>query len=248
MRLHKSVLADVNVLSRLLEEGADLLSALTVHSFVLGLGPLGHVDGEHVFRSVDILAEVVVVDLLGVSAVTVTASDQGEHLVTWRHQVQVFHDAQELLSRDVQLLRSVEVGKAWLEEDAVGNNVLVEGRHHLVHLLLLLVVENLFEFVSKGNFVTYSGSTGVLDDLCRVDLLREDDVEVVDKVTVVDKATSRRGLVLRDQVVGLLLSKVDSEGANASAELEREERLGFGCYGNLQRLLRRCPCGVCRSR
>ena len=248
MGLHKSVLADVDVLGRLLEEGAHLLGALAELGCFVGLGSLGHVDGEHVFRPVNVLAEVVVVDLLGVSAVTVTASDQGEHLIAWRHQVQVLHDAQELLGRDVLAVRSVEVGKARLEEDAVGSNVLVESRHHLVHGLLLFFVEHLFEFVSRVNFVTYSRGASVLDDLFRVDLFREDNVEVVDKVAVVDKATGRRSLVLLDQIVGLLLGKIDSKGADASAELEREERLGFGCYGNLQRLLRQCPCGVCRSR
>lgn len=119
MWLHKSVLCHINSLSRLLEEGADLFGADAELDSLVGLGTLGHVDGKHVFRSVNILAEVVVVDLLGVSAVTVTANDQVKHLVAGRHDVEVFHHAQELLGSDVLALRAVKVCEAGLQKDTV---------------------------------------------------------------------------------------------------------------------------------
>ena len=147
MRLHESVLSHVNSLSGLPEEGADLLGADTKLDSLVSLGALGHVHGEHVFRSINVLAEVVVVDLLGVSAVTVTANDQVKHIVAGRHDVKVFHHAQELLGSDVLALRAVKVCETGLQKDTVRHNMLVKGRHHLIHLLFLLFVEDLFEFV-----------------------------------------------------------------------------------------------------
>jgi hypothetical protein len=56
-----------------------------------------------------------VVDFLSVATITVTASNQIEQLITGRHNVEVFHDAEELLGSDVLTLGTVEVLEAGLE-------------------------------------------------------------------------------------------------------------------------------------
>ena len=153
MRLHEAVVDHINVPSLLLEEGGDLLWAHTDLLKLLRLRALGLVGGEHVLRTVHILAEVEVVDLLGVTAVAVAAGNEIKHFLAGRHNIERLHDAEELLCSDV-LLRAadttdagaVEVHEAGFEEDAVGDDVPVELRHHLNHLLLLLVREHLFEF------------------------------------------------------------------------------------------------------
>ena len=144
--LGESVAHNINSIRRISEESAHLLwsNANLLESF--GLWSLSLVLGEHILWSVDVLAEVEVVDLLSVSTVAVTASDQVENLLAGRHDVQVFHDAKELLGRDVLRLGTVEVLEAWLEEHSVADDVPVQCSHHLDHHVLLLVREHLFKF------------------------------------------------------------------------------------------------------
>ena len=99
--LHEAVVDHVQALSGLLEEGRNLLGAHTDLFELLGLGALRLVLREHVFGTVNILAEVEIVDLLSVAAVAVATSDEVEQLLTWRHDVESLHDAKELLSSDV---------------------------------------------------------------------------------------------------------------------------------------------------
>lgn len=49
-------------------------------------------------------------------------------------------------------LGAVEVLEAWLEEDAVSDDVLVQGSHVIDHHVLLIIIEDLFEIwrVRKG--------------------------------------------------------------------------------------------------
>ena len=145
MSLGESVVDNIDVGSVLTEEGALLLGADTDQGDLLGLGSLGNVLREHILGSVDIPTEVEVVDLLGVSAIAVTASDQIEQLLTGWHDVEVLHHTEELLGSDVLRLGAVEVLEAWLEEDAVGNDVTVESVHVVNHQVFFVIVENLFK-------------------------------------------------------------------------------------------------------
>ena len=101
MCLSETVVDHINGVGLLPEERAHLLGA---HADLLVVGAswfLGLVGGEHILRSVHVLAEVEVVDFFSVAAVAVTASNQIEHGVARRHDVEVFHYAEELLRGDV---------------------------------------------------------------------------------------------------------------------------------------------------
>jgi len=152
VRLTEPVVDNIDVMCGFSEVGADLLGADANSAVGLSLGSLGHVLGEHILGPVNILAEVEVVDFLGVATVAVTASNQIEHLVAGRHDVEVFHDTEELLGSDVLTLGAVEVLEARLEQDTVGHDMCVEGSHHLEHTLCLLFVKDLFEFGVKSKF------------------------------------------------------------------------------------------------
>ena len=101
MCLCETVIYHIDSFSGLTEERADLLGAHTNLLVVRASWAFGLVLGEHVFRSVHVLAEVEIVDFLSVAAVAVTANDQVEHGVAWRHDIQVFHYSQELLGSNV---------------------------------------------------------------------------------------------------------------------------------------------------
>jgi len=115
VRLSEPVVNNVDDFCVCFEKGADLLGADANSAVGLSFGSLGHVLGEHIFGPVNILAEVEVVDFLGVATVTITASNQIEQLVTGRHNVEVLHDTEELLGSDVLTLGTVEVLEAGLE-------------------------------------------------------------------------------------------------------------------------------------
>ena len=101
MRLCETVVDHIDGVSCLPEERADLLGA-HANLLVVGAGwAFGLVGREHVFRSIHVLAEVEIVDFLSVATVAVTANNQIEHSVAWRHDIQVFHYAEELLSCNV---------------------------------------------------------------------------------------------------------------------------------------------------
>ena len=119
MGLAETVVDNVKALGVFLEEGALLLGANADLDESLSRGDLRNVGGEHVLGAVDVLDEVVIVDFLGVAAVAVTANDQVEFFVARRHDVQVLHNAKELLGGDVLGLGSVKVLEAGLKEDAV---------------------------------------------------------------------------------------------------------------------------------
>ena len=68
-------------------------------------------------------------------------------------------------------------------------------------------------------FVTYSRSSGVLDDSGRINLIREYCVELVDEVSVVDETSAVLKLISVDQLLCFLFSQVDTECANTCAEL-----------------------------
>lgn len=81
----------------------------------------------------------------------------------------------------------------------------VEPGEHLDHGLLILVGE-------------HSRSSGVLDHSSWINLIREDCVELVDEVSVVDETSAVLKLISVDQLLRFLFSQVDTECANTCAE------------------------------
>lgn len=119
MVLHIAVVDHIKVLGLLLEESGDLLGAHTDLLELLRLGVLSLVSGVHVLGAVNILAEMVIVDLLDVATITVAAHNEIEHFFAWRHDVERFHDTQELLGCNVLLCRAIKVHEAGFEQDPV---------------------------------------------------------------------------------------------------------------------------------
>ncbi len=86
---------------------------------VADFASFGNVCREHVLRAINIAAEIEIVDLFLVAAIAVTANNQIENGVRRRHDVQIFHYSQELLSCDVLRLRAIKVLESRLEKDTV---------------------------------------------------------------------------------------------------------------------------------
>lgn len=147
--VQKSVIDHVHRLCVLFKEGTDLFGSHANLFEPSCLRFLRLIGWEHILGTIHILAEQEVVDFLCVAAVTVIANDEVKHFVAGRHNVEGLQDSEELLRRDVQLLRPVEVHETGLEQNAVRHDVLVQGRHHLNHLVFLLICEDLFEFLSS---------------------------------------------------------------------------------------------------
>ena len=81
MGLRETSSNHINLGSVSLEEGRDLFGSNADLLNVALFSSLGLIGGEHVLGTVDIAAEVEVVDLLGVSAIAVTANNQVEKSV-----------------------------------------------------------------------------------------------------------------------------------------------------------------------
>lgn len=99
--MHETVCDNVHFFSGLLEESADLLGSDSEGVDGLRLGFLGNVAREHVLRTVNISAELVVVHFVGSATIAVLASDQIEDFLGRRHQSKVLEHTQELLGSDV---------------------------------------------------------------------------------------------------------------------------------------------------
>ena len=74
-------------------------------------------------------------------------------------------------------------------------------------------------------FVTYGRRSRVLDHLVRINFVREHTVKVVDEVAIVDKTRAVLQLVPIKEHGDLALSEVDSEGAEAGAELKENSEV-----------------------
>jgi len=70
---------------------------------------LWHVWWEHILWSVNILAEVVIINLSGISHVTVLSNHEVEDDFGVGHQIQILQNSQELGSGNVTALRPVVV-------------------------------------------------------------------------------------------------------------------------------------------
>lgn len=137
-----AVVDDIDVGSGALEEGRQLVVVDALRELGRGGRVLGHVAGEDVLRSIEVLAELKVVDLSSSAAVTVLSDDQVKHLLVGRHQAQTLEHSEELVRRDVQLLGAVEVHEAGLEQNALSLDFVVHLGYCVHHRLLLLLSED----------------------------------------------------------------------------------------------------------
>lgn len=105
------------------------MDSVVVHPLLNGV--LGNVRRVNGLGSVDVTAELPVVDFLGVSEIAISACDEGE--VNWvrGHQAERFQNADELVGSHVLALCTVKVVEAGLEEDSLGDNLVVEALHDL---------------------------------------------------------------------------------------------------------------------
>ena len=78
--------------------------------------------------------------------------------------------------------------------------------------------------MSKPIFVTYGGCACVRNNLSGINRLGEHSVEVIHKISVVDKTSAILYLVLIKKSLSLGLCKSNTESADASAELANEKR------------------------
>jgi hypothetical protein len=69
--------------------------------------------------------------LTGVAKIAISTSDERE--VNWvgGHQAERFQNADELVRSHMLALCTVKVVEAWLEEDSLGDNLVVEALHYL---------------------------------------------------------------------------------------------------------------------
>ena len=117
--LTETVVENINFFGWLFEEHALLGVRDAENGALLRQGVLSDVGGEHVLGTIDILAEVVIVNVLIVALVAVLADHQVEKFVTGRHDVESLHHTQELGGTDMVALGAVKVHEGWLEQDSV---------------------------------------------------------------------------------------------------------------------------------
>lgn len=106
-------------------EGRYLSRSNTEHVYRWCLCSFSLVSGEHVFWTINIFAEMEVVNFFVVASVTVLPNHQVKYFITWRHQIKLFKHSQELLLGNVLRLGSVEVHEVWLKQNSVRDDVSV---------------------------------------------------------------------------------------------------------------------------
>ena len=142
-RLTEAIVKHIDVCSWLFEEHALLVMSDTQNGSLLSNWVFGNVGREHVFWTVDVFAEEVVVNVLVVAFVTILADHQFEHIIAWWHDSERLHNTQELGRADMVAFGAVKVHECWLEQDAMRDDLLLEFPHCVGHLILLLLSENL---------------------------------------------------------------------------------------------------------
>lgn len=105
------------------------MDSVVVHPLLNGV--LGNVRRINGLGSVDVTAELPVVDFLGVAKIAISTSDEGE--VNWvgGHQAKSFQNADELVGSYMLALCTVKVVEARLKEDSLGDDLVVEALHDL---------------------------------------------------------------------------------------------------------------------
>lgn len=204
--LEETVVDDIKRACIVFEERA-LLSP--VHSMIInpvGLRILCQVRRVDILGSIDVIAELPVINLLSVSKIAVFARDKAE--IYWRrgHQTKGLQHSDELMARDVLALGSVEIVEPRFEENPLGDNFVVETPHYL-------------DEAGVFGFVHQWGRLGLFDGAARIRSIAEDEVQVVAEVGVTDKANLIRVGVLVEELTGLRLINSNVKRADAGAEL-----------------------------
>jgi hypothetical protein len=207
------------------------VDSVVVHPLLNGV--LGNVRGVNGLGPVHVIAELPVVDFLGVAKITISTGDEGE--VNWvrGHQAERFQNADELVRSHMLALCTVKVVEAWLEEDSLGDNLVVEALHYL---------NEAFEICSahEGSRLCFFHGTG------RIGKVGENVVQILAELGVTDETDFSRVGVLSEELLSFNLVKSHVKGTDASAELTEKIRKSFALY--LQQPLHSSPCGACRSR
>jgi hypothetical protein len=215
--LSETVVKNINIGSGLVEEGV-LLGAMVTMVVVrdgpvglgveVGTGSLGIVFREDVFSTVNVLAEVVVVDLLSVSKIAVFTCEESELGSGRGHEAEGLQNTHELVSGNVLRLSSIEIMEARLEQNSLGGDLISESIEHVHNLSLLILVEKSLTL----SFLNNSGGVGQV---------RENVVNVVNESAVLDKSRLSLDSVFVDKVVNFGSIKLNIQSTNTGAELNR---------------------------
>lgn len=202
--LLESVSDDVKISSLALEEsGAGVPQLAEEHGRLL-LGVLGDVGREDVGSSVDVGAELEVVDLSDVALVEVPPQQKLVQVFRRREQVALLQHSSELLGGHVAALGAVVVLELGLDQDPLVLDFSAEGGE---------------QGVEHGLFVAAVVGSGlrVFDDCSLVDVGRKHGVHVAAESSVVDEP--RVEAVLLQELGDLAFVESEIQGAQAGAEL-----------------------------
>lgn len=155
---------------------------MTEIDYPLLLGSLRHVLREDILRSVNISAELEIVDLPDVAHVEVLADEKLEEVLAGRDQLELLKNTSELLGRDVAVLRAIVVLELRLDENALESDLVSNALKKSEDGVLLLV--------SK-----LRRRLRVLDNSNRVSSVTENVIDVAAERGVVDKARGQSVLV-----------------------------------------------------
>lgn len=94
---------------------------------------------KHILWSINISAELEIVDLSNVTLVEVLSQKNLEKVLTWWNECKLLHDSSELLSSNMATISSIIILKLWLNENSLIVDLsldLGQERHQDGHLLL----------------------------------------------------------------------------------------------------------------
>ena len=170
----------------------------------LWLWVLGCVLNEDILWSVNIGAELEVVDLSDISLVEILSNQDLEKLFPWWKQIQLLHDTSELLNGDVAAVSSIIILELWLDEDSLLDNFSLDGVQQVEKALHLI-------------FVIVGCGFGVVDNTHWVSSIEENVINVGAELIIVDESILHS--VLGDELLDLLLSESDVQSTKACSEL-----------------------------
>ena len=171
------------------------------------LGDVRRING---LRSIDVVAELPVVDFLGVSKIAIFASDEGEVCWVGGHQSKSFQNADELVGSHMLALCTVKVVEARLEEDSLGDNLVVKALHDLDEACTV-------GFAHERSGLCFFYSTEW------VGIVGENVVQIVAELRVTDETDFSRVGVLSQKLLSFNLIKSDVKGTDTSAELTEKK-------------------------
>lgn len=177
-------------------------------------GVLGDVRWVNGLGSVYVTAELPVVDFLGVAEIAISTCDQGEVNRVKGHQAESFQNADELVGSNVLALGTVKIVEARLEENSLGDDLMVESLHDL---------DEAFDVGSVhegGRLCFFYGGRWVSS-------VRENVVQIVAEIRVTDETDLSGVGVLSQELLSLNLIKSDVKSTNASSELTEKFGISF---------------------